>query len=200
MSMKQHRVMFWVLFLGFVWLLFPTAIYAGDKSSPKVFGKCLKCHSEYKDMKNIIAGDFYSRSRKAKSLQIKVGNRMELVKYDQNTTIKNIPSIKALRRPVPVLIHYKKVGPDLVATRILAKPKFKVPKEQLMSTPELAKLVSQGPEKAGYTLVDARPGIRYKEGHIPTAISIPFPKMKDLAWKLPKDKSRLLIFYCGGFR
>lgn len=199
--MKQWRTMFWILVLGAVCLVFPAAhLHAGDKSPPKIFGKCLKCHADYKDMKNIVAGDFYSRSRKAKSLQIKIGNKMELVKYDQNTTVKNIKSIKALKRPVPVLIHYKKVGADLMATQIIAKPKFKVPLDQLINTRELAKLVSRGPKKAGYTLVDARPGIRYKEGHIPTAISIPFPKMKDLAWKLPKDKNSLLIFYCGGFR
>ena len=99
-----------------------------------------------------------------------------------------------------MLVHYKKVGQDLVATSIIAKPKFKVPEKQLLGTQELAKLVAQGPSNAGYTLVDSRPGIRYREGHIPTAISIPFPKMKDLKDKLPKDKNRLLIFYCGGVR
>ena len=49
------------------------------------------------------------------------------------------------------------------------------------------------------TLVDARPKRpKYDKGHIPTAISIPdtyFDKFKD---QLPKDKSKLVVFYCGG--
>ncbi len=193
----------WALYAALAFLIF--FVWGGSAIGAKapdtmVFKKCLKCHEDYKSMKNVVAGDFYSRSRKAKSISVKVGKKIVLLKYDKNTTIKNAPSIKKLKRPVPVLVHYKKVGNDLVATNIVVKPKFKVPEKQLIETQELAKLVAQGPSKAGYTLVDARPGIRYQEGHIPTAISIPFPKMKDLKHKLPKDKNRLLIFYCGGFR
>ena len=49
-------------------------------------------------------------------------------------------------------------------------------------------------------LVDSRPKrAKYDKGHIPGAISIPdtyFDKQKD---QLPEDKSKLLVFYCGGF-
>jgi rhodanese-related sulfurtransferase len=48
-------------------------------------------------------------------------------------------------------------------------------------------------------LVDSRPKRpKYDKGHIPGAISIPdtyFDKQKD---QLPEDKSKLLVFYCGG--
>jgi rhodanese-related sulfurtransferase len=48
-------------------------------------------------------------------------------------------------------------------------------------------------------LVDARPKrAKYDKGHIPGAISIPdtyFDKQKD---QLPEDKSKLVVFYCGG--
>jgi rhodanese-related sulfurtransferase len=70
----------------------------------------------------------------------------------------------------------------------------------LIQVGELAKLVDLGPEKGGYTLVDSRPGPAYMKGHIPTAISIPFPKMKEMTTKLPQDKDQLLIFYCQGYR
>jgi rhodanese-related sulfurtransferase len=92
------------------------------------------------------------------------------------------------------------VGTDLVAKDIVVKPKMDIPKDQLMSVKELEKLVAQGPEKGGYTLVDSRPGIKFKAGHIPTSISIPFPMMKKMKDKLPKDKNELLIFYCEGMR
>ena len=55
--------------------------------------------------------------------------------------------------------------------------------------------------KADMVVVDSRPKRKkYDKGHIPTAISIPdsqFDKLKD---QLPQDKSKALVFYCGGFK
>ncbi len=48
-------------------------------------------------------------------------------------------------------------------------------------------------------LVDARPEFKFKKGHIPTAINIPVSKFEKYIGKLPKDKNKLLVFYCGGF-
>lgn len=54
---------------------------------------------------------------------------------------------------------------------------------------------------AGIVVIDARPKKpKYDKGHIPGAISIPdsqFDKYKD---QLPVDKSKTLVFYCGGFK
>ena len=48
-------------------------------------------------------------------------------------------------------------------------------------------------------VVDSRPKRKkYDKGHIPSAVSIPdmqFDKFED---QLPEDKSKLLVFYCGG--
>lgn len=54
------------------------------------------------------------------------------------------------------------------------------------------------PTRDDVLVIDSRPARKYDEGHIPGALSIPdtfFDKKTDL---LPKDKSQLLIFYCGG--
>jgi rhodanese-related sulfurtransferase len=92
------------------------------------------------------------------------------------------------------------VGSDHVATKIVVKPKIKVPPEQLIKVKELTALVDEGPEKGRYTLVDSRPTPGYMKGHIPTAISFPFPKMKDMMDKLPEEKDQLVVFYCQGYR
>jgi rhodanese-related sulfurtransferase len=56
-------------------------------------------------------------------------------------------------------------------------------------------------QKADMVLIDSRPKRKkYDKGHILTAISIPdmqFAKMTD---QLPQDKSKQLVFYCGGFK
>jgi len=161
--------------------------------------KCLKCHAEFKKMPDVVAGDFQSRSNKAKSISVMVAPGKNIIlKFTPQTTVKNVPSIKKLKKPIPVRVSYVKKGPDLVATAIVAKPQIKVPENQVMGVKELAGLMAKGP--GGYTLVDSRPPIRYNEGHIPGAVMMPFPKMPDMMGKLPQDKTALVIFYCQGYR
>lgn len=163
--------------------------------------KCLKCHGEIKDMTNVVAGDFQSLSNKAKSITVETGpGQVQVLKFTPQTTVENVPNIKALKKPIPLQVSYETKGQDMVATAIVAKPVIKVPEKQLISVEELAALVAMGPQKGKYLLVDSRPGIRYNEGHIPTSVMIPFPKMPEMMAKLPKDKSALIIFYCEGFR
>jgi rhodanese-related sulfurtransferase len=55
--------------------------------------------------------------------------------------------------------------------------------------------------KTDMVLIDSRPyRKKYKKAHILTAISIPNSKFKKMTKKLPEDKSKLLVFYCGGFK
>lgn len=50
-------------------------------------------------------------------------------------------------------------------------------------------------------IIDSRPyARRYDVGHIPMAVSIPDSKFKKMRYLLPKDKNKLLIFYCGGLK
>jgi len=50
-------------------------------------------------------------------------------------------------------------------------------------------------------IIDARPyQVKYTKGHIPGAVSIPFSKFDKKIDLLPKDKSTLLIYYCGGLK
>ena len=185
-----------VFFLAHLALSFPALAQTGGFINQK----CLKCHGEFKEMKNVVAGDFASLSNKAKSIQVDLGDENQIVKFTPTTEVVNAEGIKALKKPIPVLIAYEKQGVDLVATRITAKPVIQVPEENLADVKEIERLVALGPEKGGYMLIDSRPPIRYDEGHIPTAISIPFGAMPEKMDRLPEDKGRLLVFYCEGFR
>ena len=61
-----------------------------------------------------------------------------------------------------------------------------------------------------FVLVDARDEVWYEAGHIPGAISLPAedaplaavdvnrPKRLLYPERLPADRRRLLVFYCGG--
>ncbi|MFC1845255.1 rhodanese-like domain-containing protein, partial [Thermodesulfobacteriota bacterium] len=86
-----------------------------------------------------------------------------------------------------------------LATEITVKQPYKIPDDQKITNDEVAILVSQGPEKGNYTLVDARPKGAFLGGHIPSAISLPFDSFEDnCSTVLPEDKSSLIVFYCGG--
>jgi hypothetical protein len=177
-----------------------TSVWATGGQKPMVQKNCLNCHQSFNDIENILAGNLSSKSMKANTIQIKINDRLELLKFGPDVKVENIPDMKALKGAPALRVHHKTVGPDRVATEIVVKLKIKVPDNQLIEVKELAKLVAQGPQKGGYTLVDSQPIGGFMKGHIPTAISIPFPKMKEMSDKLPQDKSQMLIFYCQGYR
>lgn len=197
--MKRKLSVFAILAAAVVICMLPGAWAAGN-TAPIVQKNCMKCHQGFGKMVNVIAGNLGGKSEKANSIQMKVNNRMEMIKLTPETEISNVPDIKSLKSGMAMRVHYETKGSDRVAKKIVVKPKIKVPPEQLITVKELAKLVEMGPEKGAYTLVDSRPGPGYLKGHIPTAISIPFPKMKEMMDKLPKEKDRMVIFYCQGYR
>jgi 3-mercaptopyruvate sulfurtransferase SseA len=55
------------------------------------------------------------------------------------------------------------------------------------------------PQPEGVLIIDSRPyKPKYVNGHIPTAINIPFSQFDKMTDRLPADKNTLLIFYCEG--
>jgi len=188
-----------ILMAAFAFLVLPN-VWAATGAAPKVQNNCMKCHQKFGKMENVLAGNVSGKSMKANTIQMKINNRLEMVKFTPETTIRNVPDMKALKGGMALRVHYKTMGSDHVATKIVVKPKIKVKPEQLIKVKELTALVDKGPEKGAYTLVDSRPTPGYMKGHIPTAISMPFPKMKEMMDKLPKNKDQLVIFYCQGYR
>lgn len=180
--------------------LFLPASWAGADATTMVQKNCMKCHQDFGKMENVIAGNLNSASLKGSSIQMKINNRLEMIKLTQETKLENVPDAEALKSGMAMRVHYSRKGNDRVASRIVVKPKIEVPEDQLISVQELVKLTEMGPEKGAYTLVDSRPGSGFLKGHIPTAISIPFPKMNSMLDKLPKEKDALVIFYCQGYR
>ncbi len=67
-----------------------------------------------------------------------------------------------------------------------------------VTTAEVKGLLAKTPAEGGYVLIDARPDIKYFEGHLPGAINLPWADMKERLDELPADKNAQLVFYCGG--
>ncbi len=65
---------------------------------------------------------------------------------------------------------------------------------------EVSSLKSKVDSDSDMVIVDSRPKkAKYDKGHIPGAINIPDRKFDVFKGTLPEDKSKLVVFYCGGY-
>ncbi len=177
---------------------------APPPAKPTVAKICSNCHNPEKGS---LRGNFDSVSYKTQSIQMKIDDATEILRFDANTLrVINVqpdpanPSepLRAIKKGKEVRIEYAEKDGRKFATTVVSKPPLKVAPEKLMMTADVEKLVAFGPDKGNYVLVDCRPAPRFMEGAIPTAINIPYPAFEKNIDKLPKDKNKLIIYYCSG--
>ena len=169
---------------------------AGQKSADPAASKAAAKEAalvakEVKNYKGII-GDV---SNKAKTISIAVGpegkTETMMVLFDGKTK-----GTEYAKKGDSVTITYEMRDGQAFAVSI--KPNLaKLPQGVTeIKTPELQGLIAS---KADLVLIDARPESRYAQSHLPGAISVSVEKMaKEMAAALPKEKDKMLVFYCGG--
>ena len=168
----------------------------GEKVSQTVeSAKPAVAAAEQKDA-NVLKGPIVGRSNKAKTISITVGKgdaaKTMMLRFDDNTE-----GVDFAKKGEAAIITWEQRGDDKFAT--VVKPNLAKLPEGIseISVDEVFKLLQ---DQAPMTLVDARPELRYNQGHLPGAINIPVPLLKEKkAEVLPEDKNKLLVFYCGGY-
>lgn len=165
---------------------------------------CTSCH---KAEANQFFGYFDGVAFKSKTIQMKVDAATELFKFDEDE-IKVVNGegktgdgefIRKISKAHEIKIEFTEKDGVKTAVRLVEKPPVKLPKEMVISTPEMVNLINSGPEKKKFSLYDSRPFPRFQEAAMPYAVSLPFPAFDKMAAKLlPADKNQLIIFYCGG--
>lgn len=176
-------------------LLLPTAALA-DGGKPKVLKPCMQCHKS--DPADTIRGKLGSVSMKAETLKIDTGGGVWLVSFDDKTVLDGAKELNKIETDSEVSVKFTEDDGALYATTVKVKKPAKLAPEKQIKVDKLGQLVTKGPENGNFTLVDARPGPLFLEGHIPGAISIYDAQFDQNIDKLPKDKDQLLVFYCGG--
>lgn len=176
-------------------LMVPGAIMADD-AKPKVLKPCMQCHTDTPE--NAIRGKLGSVSMKAETLKVDTGGAPWLIKFDGDTDLTGAEALNKIDADKEVMVTYYEEDGSFYAESVYVKPPAKIDPAMLIKIDELAPLVEKGPEKGEFTLVDARPGKVFLEGHIPGAMSIFDAQFEKNLDKLPKDKDKLLVFYCGG--
>jgi len=177
---------------------------AAPQGKPAIAKICQNCHQP---QAGSLRGNFESVAYKTQSIQLKIDDATEILKFDKETLkVVNVqpdpanPSepLRVLKKGKEIRVEYTEKDGVKTATLLSAKPAIKVAPGKLMSTVDVEKLVAMGPEKGKYLLIDARPAPRFMEGAIPTAVNIPFPAFDKMVDKLPKDKGSLIVYYCAG--
>jgi hypothetical protein len=176
---------------------------AAPQAKPTVAKVCANCHQP---QPGTIRGNFDSVAYKTRSIQVKIDETTEILRFDDTVQIANVQApadspnepLRALKKGKEVRLDYTEKDGKKFATAVIVKPAIKVAPEKLAKTEDIEKLVAQGPEKGKYMLIDARPLPRFQEGGIPTAVNIPFPAFEKMKDKLPADKSMLIVYYCAG--
>lgn len=175
-------------------LLFSSTIMA-QTEKPTITPICKQCHQPEK---NVLRGTLGNVSMKAETIQVQVGPAVWLVKFDDETKVVGADAINKIKKDHEISVTYVEKDGRLYAVKVGVKPPAKLPEEKKIKIEELSKLVAIGPEKGNFVLIDSRPAPRYHEGHIPGAISIYDAEFDKNIDKLPKEKDKLIIFYCGG--
>ncbi|WP_319547763.1 rhodanese-like domain-containing protein [Desulfogranum marinum] len=145
--------------------------------------------------KNVYKGTIVGKSNKAKTISIEVGKGKQaqtmMVKFDDQTK-----GVEHAVKGHAAIITFEKRGNDVYA-KVIKQKLAKLPQGVTeIKTEELSALVTNAHKMY---LVDSRPASRYGQSHLPGAVSIPVPMLKEKqSALLPADKNELLIFYCGG--
>lgn len=194
MIMKRMRLFVLTSMIAMV-LLGTAGLSFAEK--PTVLAPCKQCHQPEKDL---VRGTLVSVSEKFKTINVQVGQKLVwIINYGDDLKITGADKLLSVSRDKEIGIRFTGDEKKPYAVSLMVKPPAKVAPEKLVTADEMSKLVAIGPEKGGYLLVDSRPKPRFNEGHIPHAASLDNTKFDELKDKmLPKEKDRLIIFYCGG--
>ncbi len=194
--MLNRKMMLAALGLSSAVLLMVPGSLMAENAKPKVLKPCMQCHADTAE--NGIRGRLGSVSMKAETIKVDTGGASWLVNFDEDTDLSGAEAMNKIDPGKEVLITYFEEDVALYAESVDVKQPAKLDPAILITVDELAPLIEQGPEKGNFTIVDARPGKLFLEGHIPGAISIYDAQFDKNLDKLPKNKENLLVFYCGG--
>ncbi|HTF99836.1 MAG TPA: rhodanese-like domain-containing protein [Nitrospirota bacterium] len=171
-------------------LLLSSAVLA-QQEKPKIAKPCTQCHQPDP---NILRGLLGGVSSKAETLSVVIGPATWLVKFDDKTELVGEKSLAKIPRDKEVGISFVEKNGALYAKKVSVKPPAQVPKEKIVTVETVAEHIKKGDA----VIIDSRPKGRFNEGHIVNAINIYDAEFDKNLDKLPKDKNKLLIFYCAG--
>lgn len=162
---------------------------------PRMLKPCAQCHEVDS---NQIRGRLSSISNKAQTLQLFTGGEAWQIQFSKDTELDGAPEFSKIGLEKEILVDVKEDGNKLIAEKIMVKQPASIPQKWILDAEAVIKILEKSPEQGNYAIYDARPGKLFHEGHIAGSILNYDAQFDKNLSKLPKDKDKLLIFYCGG--
>jgi rhodanese-related sulfurtransferase len=176
--------------------LFSTSAMA-SKGTPKapVAKLCAFCHQDVPSGQAL--GFLENIALKSKTVQMNYMGHKGVIKFDDNTKVKNVTSLADIRnyKGKGFQVNFAEKNGEKIATEII---RFDI----LKRVTDDEKLDKAGFKKAmqqkGAVIYDVRPPMKYKMGHIAGAKPLPAPAFKKFIKKLPADKNTPILLYGVG--
>ncbi len=166
------------------------------------------------DTKNAVAADAKKIEKagglvkqvvgKSQTICIQSPKGQMIFTFSKDTKFNNAISYKDIQPNQKIVVSYIKSGETMIATEV-SRVFVQLPEGiKKVSTEEMKELITKITPESGVIIFDTRPPARYHQAHIPGSLSLPSSEGKNeendskLVAGLPKDKSRPIIFYCGG--
>lgn len=157
---------------------------------------CKNCHQPDT---NMMRGQLDGYAPPSRTIMMDMGTHKEVVKFDDDTAVKNLANIDELKlhRGKGFRINYVE---DKGEKRAVLVTRFDIlqtiqPADKL-SRDEFKKFVA---DNKNVLVLDSRPPEPYQEAHIPGAKLLPAPAFDKMHVQvLPQDKSTPIVFYCVG--
>jgi rhodanese-related sulfurtransferase len=182
--------------------LVATSAAAQQAVKPTIAQVCTNCHQAAPGK---LQGMFENVAFKSQAIQLRIDGYTEIVRFDPATlkvvdagAVKPGEALRDMAKNKEARVEFVEKDGAKFATLISFKGPIQVAPEKLVKYDDVERLVALGPDKGSYTLIDSRPLPRFQEGTIPTAVNLPYPAFDKLVDRLPKEKSRLTIFFCQG--
>jgi rhodanese-related sulfurtransferase len=155
---------------------------------------CAGCHQP---TAGVMLGFLDRISDKAHAIQMDFGGHKEILRYSDQTLLRNVASFDALPQfeGKGFRITYDEIDGEKVATEIVRFDILKtIAEDEKLDKQQL----KQAMQQAGVELYDVRPSQMYRAAHIPGAKSLPAPAFAQFQSLLPEAKDTPLILYGPG--
>jgi rhodanese-related sulfurtransferase len=157
---------------------------------------CKNCHQADT---NMMRGQLDGFAPPSQTIMMDMGTHKEVVKYDDDTAVKNIKDLDELKlhRGKGFRIHYAEEKGEKKAVLVTRFDILQTiqPNDKL-TRDEFKKFMA---DNQNVLVLDSRPPEPYQEAHIPGSKLLPAPAFDKMhAQVLPQDKATPIVFYCVG--
>jgi hypothetical protein len=172
-------------------LMFSLTAIGAEAPKAQILKPCSQCHAFDKKLLRGIMGNI---SIKAETFSVNAG-AIWTIRFAEGTKLIGWKDpIDKIPREKEIAVEFIEKDGEIHAKSISVKPPAKIPSEKHATLAFVVEHV----EKGDALIIDSRPAARFNEGAIPGAINIYDAEFDKHINKLPKDKNKLIIFYCAG--